>query len=64
MKVVATAKGYLGSIREPGDVFDVPEGTTGSWFDPVPVEPKAAEKPKGKGKAPEPKEAVEDEPII
>jgi hypothetical protein len=64
MKVVATAKGYLGSIREPGDVFEVADGAKGSWFTPLPEEPKAADKPKGKGRAPDPKDAVEDEPII
>lgn len=37
MQVTATAKGYFGSLREPGDTFEVPKGTTGSWFQPVPV---------------------------
>lgn len=35
-KVVATQRGYFGRIlREPGDVFGVPDGVTGSWFEPV-----------------------------
>lgn len=36
MRVIATAKGYFDAVREPGDVFDVPEGTTGSWFEAAP----------------------------
>jgi len=64
MKVVATEKGYLGWIREPGDEFDVPEGVTGSWFKPVAEPPKAEPaKPKGKGKTPDPA-GDDDEPII
>jgi len=59
MKVVALEKGYLGSVREPGEEFDVPEGVKGSWFKPVPKTPK--EKPKGKGDAPA---ADDDEPVI
>lgn len=49
MKVTATAKGYMGSIREPGDVFEVADGLKGSWFTPVPEEPKATAKLEGKG---------------
>lgn len=64
MKVIATAKGYLGSIREPGDVFEVADGLKGSWFTPVPGEPKAAEKPKGKAPKPTPTDPGDDEPII
>ena len=49
MKVVALKPGYLGKLRQPGDEFDVPEGSTASWFAPVdavnvPLPP--AEKPK------------------
>lgn len=35
MKVIATKKGYFGKLREPGDVFDVPEKSKASWFEPV-----------------------------
>lgn len=36
MKVIATEKGYFDQIREPGDEFEVPEGTgKSSWFKPV-----------------------------
>ena len=32
MKVIATAKGFYGALIEPGQVFDVPDGTKGAWF--------------------------------
>lgn len=39
MKVIATAVGYAGKdghqLRQPGDVFEVPEGSKASWFKPV-----------------------------
>lgn len=35
MKVIATKLGYFGKLREPGDEFEVPDGTKGSWFQPV-----------------------------
>ncbi len=35
MKVIATKQGYFGKLREPGDEFEVPDGTKGSWFQPV-----------------------------
>ena len=35
MKVIATKLGYFGKLRQPGDEFDVPDGTKGSWFQPV-----------------------------
>lgn len=59
MRVIATAKGYLGSLREAGDSFEVPDGTTGSWFASAPDlpdedRPLAEPKPrKGRGKASE-----------
>jgi hypothetical protein len=35
-EVRATERGYYGSkLREPGEVFDVADGVTGSWFEPV-----------------------------
>lgn len=43
MKVRATAMGFHGgSRRREGDVFEVPEGVTGSWFEPIAKAPKAA----------------------
>ena len=35
MKVIATKLGYFGKLHEPGDEFEVPDGTKGSWFQPV-----------------------------
>ena len=35
MKVIAIKLGYFGKLREPGDEFEVPDGTKGSWFQPV-----------------------------
>jgi hypothetical protein len=35
MKVIATKLGYFGKLREPGDECEVPDGTKGSWFQPV-----------------------------
>ena len=43
MKVIATKQGYFGKLREPGDEFEVPDGTKGSWFQPV------GQKANGKG---------------
>lgn len=38
-KVIANARGYLGSLREPGDVFLVDDNLEATWFDPVPEAP-------------------------
>ena len=35
MKVIALKQGYFGKLRQPDDVFEVPDGTKGSWFQPV-----------------------------
>lgn len=35
MKVIATKQGYFGKLRAVGDEFEVPDGTKGSWFQPV-----------------------------
>ena len=40
MLVKATAKGFYGSLHNVGDEFEVPAGTTGSWF--ASLEPAAA----------------------
>lgn len=48
MKVIALKQGYFGKLRQPDDVFEVPDGTKGSWFQPVKQEAPA----KG-GKKPE-----------
>lgn len=49
MRVIATNRGYDNlTTREIGDEFDMPDGATGSWFEPVdaPVKPAKADKPK------------------
>ena len=51
MNVIATAKGYYDALREIGDVFEVPDGTTGTWFEVNAVADADAPKPKGRGKA-------------
>lgn len=46
MKVRATATGYYGILRVPGTdsaEFDVPEGSTATWFEPVNKRKKAKE---------------------
>lgn len=36
MQVIATAIGFDGKqIRNPGDKFDMPDGSKGSWFAPL-----------------------------
>ena len=35
MKVIATKQGYFGKLRDVGDEFEVPDGTKGSWFQPI-----------------------------
>jgi hypothetical protein len=54
MKVIATKVGFDGKqIRNPGDIFDMPKGAKGSWFEPAaeaPSEPAPTGKVKGEGK--------------
>lgn len=35
MRVIAKARGFFGQLIEPGQEFEVPEGTKGSWFETV-----------------------------
>lgn len=35
MKVRATANGFYDCYRVAGDVFDVPDGSEATWFEPV-----------------------------
>jgi len=57
MRVIATKEGHDGVvIRRPGDEFDMPDGSKGSWFEPVPAEPK----PKKAKAAPEAPPAESD----
>lgn len=45
VKVRATKQGYAGVVRHPGEVFEMPAGSKGSWFEPI--EKLAAAKVKG-----------------
>ena len=58
MKVIATKLGYFGKLREPGDEFEVPDGTKGSWFQPV--EQKASGKGGKKPEAPASEKPADD----
>ncbi|WP_164926506.1 hypothetical protein [Bordetella parapertussis] len=58
MKVIATKLGYFGKLREPGDEFEVPDGTKGSWFQPV--EQKANGKGGKKPEAPASEKPADD----
>lgn len=53
MQVKATKQGHDGlTVREPGEVFAMPDGSTGSWFETAPqgevVPPAEDDKPKGR----------------
>jgi membrane protein involved in colicin uptake len=50
MEVIATAKGYYGSLRKVGDKFEVKDGATASWFKPT-DEAKAKADAEAKAKA-------------
>lgn len=43
MRVIVTAPGFWGQLRQPGEEFDVPEGSKATWFKPV-----KADEPEGK----------------
>ena len=58
MKVIATKQGYFGKLRQPGDEFEVPDGTKGSWFQPV--EQKANGKGGKKPEAPASEKPADD----
>ncbi len=53
MKVIAIKKGYFGKLREPGDVFDVPDKSKASWFEPANGKKGKPEADKEPGKEPE-----------
>lgn len=58
MEVIATKLGYFGKLRQPGDEFEVPDGTKGSWFQPV--EQKANGKGGKKPEAPASEKPADD----
>lgn len=43
MRVIVTAPGFWGQLHQPGEEFDVPEGSKATWFKPV-----KADEPEGK----------------
>lgn len=53
MKVVATELGYGGlprhQLRQPGEEFDVREGSKDTWYEPVKSKGKAPAKDEGDG---------------
>ena len=55
MKVKALDRGYHGALREPGDEFDVPEGSKATWFEPT--------APEVEKKKPEGRKKPEDAPL-
>lgn len=59
MKVKAKAPGfYGGSIRNPGEVFEVPDGFSGSWFVRVVEVPAKTEKTARKAEKPQGEDLV------
>ncbi len=48
MKVIATKMGFFGSLRQPGESFDVPDGSKASWYAPADAAPKQAKPAKAK----------------
>ena len=59
MKVIATAKGYFGQVRDVGAEFEVPDDAKpASWFAPVDAAPASQTasfgKQHGKGRKPDP----------
>lgn len=55
MQVKALSAGYYGSYRETGDVFEVPDGETATWFEPS--------APEAEKKKPEGRKKPEDAPL-
>jgi len=51
MKVIAIKQGYFGKLREPDEVFEVPDGEKATWFVPA-DKSAAADKPGKKTKEP------------
>ena len=53
MKVKATKAGYCGGYRMAGDVFEVEDGLTASWFVPLEQPEPEAEQPEPEAEQPE-----------
>lgn len=52
--VKAVKQGFHGSLRQPGDVFEVPDDLKGSWFTVVPEGVKGGKPLKGEKKEGQP----------
>lgn len=54
MKVIALKRGFYGRLIEPGEEFEVPHGTRGSWFAPAETKapPKASKRPEASAEGP------------
>jgi|GEM_PF-5650011 len=52
MKVIALKTGYVGRLIQAGDVFEVPDGATASWFVPVQQQTDTAAQQEGADAAP------------
>lgn len=48
MKAIATAVGFAGRLLQPGDTFELADGSKGSWFKEVKDEAKPEVRPEGK----------------
>jgi hypothetical protein len=56
VNVIATGQGWDGiAIREPGEEFQMPEGATGSWFEPLDDDARRKPKPVAKSVIRKPK---------
>lgn len=65
-RFIATAVGYDNlAVRQPGDEFDMPDGSTASWFKPAADDTKGPKGKKPKAGAPEgtPEVTPEGDPI-
>ena len=62
MKVKATKAGYCGGYRMAGDVFEVEDGLTASWFVPLEPEPEQPEPEQPEPEQPEPEQPEPEQP--
>jgi hypothetical protein len=54
MRVIATKVGFFDYLRQVGEEFEVPDGTKGSWFKPVPADEPEAKPARGRKASSEP----------
>lgn len=59
VRVRATKEGYDNvAVRQPGDVFDMPKGAKGSWFEPVEAASGKAQPPAANPAGPNAKDTI------